>query len=524
MALIVIVDDRDTNRTIYSRLALSIGEGVRVHAFGDPCAALEWLERNRPDMIVTDYDMPQINGEEFIGRFRAMPHSSAVPIMMITVNDRRMLRLRALESGATDFLTTPIDHYEFLSRARNLLKLSKSAGTQKPDTLERPSEAQPAPAASAPEDAIAIAAAQFEAQGGETGGNALHVVEIGGPGRDSFDPDVVVAALRRQLRGDDLIARLDRRRFAVLQRNVFDAADADACARRLLALRDLGGFAALGALGGVVKVGTSPPRDEVGAPEKSAAARLREAADSARAQPEPAAEPWVFQPLIDLHSGAVVGARALNGAGLAEADDPEAVRAVLSFASALRSSGRPSFRLGLRLDMKPSASAPLALLLAPLLAATRVPPSWLDLRICAREALEHGDRAKEQAQALRALGIGLTLDLGAPGPKPLDGVDAARTLRGFAQMWRPTIQFPSGDRNAMTLAYRLGRRAEGQPPLPLLADGVASSVLLRPLLRAGVGLAQGSCFGAPFPPRDLEALLAGGRGTDGGPQPAARRA
>ena len=47
--------------------------------------------------------------------------------MMITVNDQRTLRLRALESGATDFLTTPIDHFEFLSRARNLLKLSQSA-------------------------------------------------------------------------------------------------------------------------------------------------------------------------------------------------------------------------------------------------------------------------------------------------------------------------------------------------------------------------------------------------------------
>src|SRR5208283_352554 len=66
MTLIAIVDDRVTNRTIYSRLALSIGEGVTVRAFGDPCEALEWLESNRPDLIVTDHDMPNLDGGEFI--------------------------------------------------------------------------------------------------------------------------------------------------------------------------------------------------------------------------------------------------------------------------------------------------------------------------------------------------------------------------------------------------------------------------------------------------------------------------
>jgi DNA-binding response OmpR family regulator len=63
--------------------------------------------------------MPQMDGEEFISRFRGLPHSAGVPIMMITVCDQRKLRLRALESGATDFLNTPIDHCEFLTRARN---------------------------------------------------------------------------------------------------------------------------------------------------------------------------------------------------------------------------------------------------------------------------------------------------------------------------------------------------------------------------------------------------------------------
>ena len=48
-----------------------------------------------------------------------------VPIIVITAYDDRAFRLRALEAGATDFLRSPVDHYEFVTRARNLLKLQR---------------------------------------------------------------------------------------------------------------------------------------------------------------------------------------------------------------------------------------------------------------------------------------------------------------------------------------------------------------------------------------------------------------
>src|SRR5690242_1689788 len=69
--------------------------------------------------------MPQMDGAEFIRRFRELPSSVDVPVVVITVYEERSFRLRALESGATDFLQSPVDHHEFLTRARNLLKLRK---------------------------------------------------------------------------------------------------------------------------------------------------------------------------------------------------------------------------------------------------------------------------------------------------------------------------------------------------------------------------------------------------------------
>ena len=123
MSLIVIIDDRNTNRNIFTKLAASIEPGVRVESFGDPAEALVWLENNKPDLVITDYKMPNMDGAEFIRRFRELPGAEDIPVIVITVYEERTYRLRALESGATDFLHSPVDHHEFITRARNLLKL-----------------------------------------------------------------------------------------------------------------------------------------------------------------------------------------------------------------------------------------------------------------------------------------------------------------------------------------------------------------------------------------------------------------
>src|SRR5437763_12207755 len=125
MSVVVILDDRATNRNIYTRLAASLEEGVAVTAFADPLMALEWLADHPADLVITDYKMPKLDGAQFTRRFRAQPSGVDTPVIVITVYEDRSLRLRALEAGATDFLQSPVDHQEFLTRARNLVKLSK---------------------------------------------------------------------------------------------------------------------------------------------------------------------------------------------------------------------------------------------------------------------------------------------------------------------------------------------------------------------------------------------------------------
>ena len=139
MSLVVILDDRPTNRHIFSKLAASLESQVSVQAFGDPFDALEWLTDHTADLVIADYKMPQLDGAEFTRRLRAKPHVADVPVIVITAYDDRSFRLRALEAGATDFLQSPVDHHEFVTRARNLLRLRRQQQRVKrrAATLER---------------------------------------------------------------------------------------------------------------------------------------------------------------------------------------------------------------------------------------------------------------------------------------------------------------------------------------------------------------------------------------------------
>jgi putative two-component system response regulator len=125
---ILIVDDTEINLILFSALVKKLGncEDHSFHSFTNPLEALDWAQAHSPDLVVVDYMMPQIDGLEFIERFRRMPGREEIPILMVTANDQKDIRYAALDRGATDFLTKPVDRVEFLSRAKNMLALQDS--------------------------------------------------------------------------------------------------------------------------------------------------------------------------------------------------------------------------------------------------------------------------------------------------------------------------------------------------------------------------------------------------------------
>jgi two-component system response regulator RpfG len=120
---VLVVDDESTGRSILTKIIQQAEKDVSVEAFDNPLDALKWLDSNHPDLIITDYRMPNINGIEFIRKIKDKNNCHDIPIMMVTVVSEKSVRYDALEAGATAFLTRPIDQIECRTSCRNLLKL-----------------------------------------------------------------------------------------------------------------------------------------------------------------------------------------------------------------------------------------------------------------------------------------------------------------------------------------------------------------------------------------------------------------
>jgi response regulator RpfG family c-di-GMP phosphodiesterase len=121
----LLVDDNPTNLMLLQHRLAKI-EGCRVVCRDSAEGALEWCQDNIPDIILTDYMMPGMDGLEFIRRLRRRHEMIDVPVVVVTTSDVREIRQQALDLGAADFLTKPVDGPELMARTRNLLALRKS--------------------------------------------------------------------------------------------------------------------------------------------------------------------------------------------------------------------------------------------------------------------------------------------------------------------------------------------------------------------------------------------------------------
>ncbi len=121
MTRVVIVDDQATNRKVMTMLMTKVDAAADVAAFADPIEALVYARQNTPDLLITDFKMPFINGDELIRRFRTFPKCQTVPAVMVTAGQDVDARRLAFEAGSTDFLTLPSENNRFCERSRSLL-------------------------------------------------------------------------------------------------------------------------------------------------------------------------------------------------------------------------------------------------------------------------------------------------------------------------------------------------------------------------------------------------------------------
>lgn len=122
---VLVVDDNSINlavlKTIVSRIPDCIVTGME-----NPLEALAFSESMACDLALVDFKMPDMDGIQFVSRLRELPGYAHVPIIMITADNDRELRISAIEAGATDFLNKPVDPDELKVRVTNLLKLRRA--------------------------------------------------------------------------------------------------------------------------------------------------------------------------------------------------------------------------------------------------------------------------------------------------------------------------------------------------------------------------------------------------------------
>jgi PAS domain S-box-containing protein len=87
--------------------------------------ALLEVERSLPDLILLDIMMPEMNGYEVCKKIKTNEKMMHIPIVMVTALEKREDRIKALEAGADDFLSKPVDVYELTARVRSLVRVKQ---------------------------------------------------------------------------------------------------------------------------------------------------------------------------------------------------------------------------------------------------------------------------------------------------------------------------------------------------------------------------------------------------------------
>ncbi|HET8623142.1 MAG TPA: HD domain-containing phosphohydrolase [Gemmatimonadales bacterium] len=117
---VLIVDDDPVSLELVKRLVVEAEPCVTM-GFTDASQAVEWCAHHEPDLVITDCRMAGLDGLGLIRALRRRDQFRDVPIMMITGSSEREVRYEALEAGATDYLTKPVDPIEVKARTRNML-------------------------------------------------------------------------------------------------------------------------------------------------------------------------------------------------------------------------------------------------------------------------------------------------------------------------------------------------------------------------------------------------------------------
>ena len=121
---ILVVDDELPNRLYLKKLLSSYGSEVLMASDGP--TALEMIHTHRPDLVLADVVMPNMDGFELCGAIKTLPATSEIPVIMVTAKGHIDDLKKGFDLGAMDYIRKPFDARELVLRVGNALALKRS--------------------------------------------------------------------------------------------------------------------------------------------------------------------------------------------------------------------------------------------------------------------------------------------------------------------------------------------------------------------------------------------------------------
>ena len=129
---VLVVDDQPPNVRLLQAILTPRGYDVRTASSGEE--ALATLEKDDMDLVLLDIVMPGMDGYQVCREIRERPGTAYLPVVMVTASGDEQ-KIKALEAGADDFITKPIDKNEMLARVASLARIKRYQ-----DTIKRQSD------------------------------------------------------------------------------------------------------------------------------------------------------------------------------------------------------------------------------------------------------------------------------------------------------------------------------------------------------------------------------------------------
>ncbi|HVS86027.1 MAG TPA: response regulator transcription factor [Gaiellaceae bacterium] len=122
---ILVVDDDPDIRALVKILLERNGSSV--HEAADGRTALREFHAHRPDLVVLDVQLPELDGWQVLARIRDL---SDVPVLMLTARGQELERVRGLQGGADDYVVKPFGRQELVARVQALLRRAARGAPQ----------------------------------------------------------------------------------------------------------------------------------------------------------------------------------------------------------------------------------------------------------------------------------------------------------------------------------------------------------------------------------------------------------